>query len=100
MAPRLHPQPLLAHPLAPQHPNAEQLLRGLVRDVPDFPKAGIIYKDITPLLASRRGLAASLDLPGDLIEAPAVGEDRLANGGQVQLVTAAFKQRHAQFVFQ
>mgnify|MGYP001109154207 CR=1 FL=1 len=43
-------------------PNAEQLLRGLVRDVPDFPKAGIIYKDITPLLASRRGLAASLDL--------------------------------------
>jgi hypothetical protein len=27
MAPRLHPQPLLAHPLAPQHPNAEQLLR-------------------------------------------------------------------------
>lgn len=43
-------------------PNAEQLLRGLVRDIPDFPKPGIVYKDITPLLANRRGLAATLDL--------------------------------------
>lgn len=42
--------------------NAMQLLRGLIRDVPDFPKPGIIYKDITPLLASPRGLAATLDL--------------------------------------
>jgi adenine phosphoribosyltransferase len=25
-------------------------LRGLIRDVPDFPKPGIIFKDITPLL--------------------------------------------------
>lgn len=25
-------------------------LRGLIRDVPDFPKAGIVFKDITPLL--------------------------------------------------
>ncbi len=29
----------------------EQLLRARIRDVPDFPKPGIIFKDITPLLA-------------------------------------------------
>ncbi len=29
----------------------EELLRSLLRDVPDFPRAGILFKDITPLLA-------------------------------------------------
>ena len=29
-------------------------LRGAIRDVPDFPKPGIIFKDITPLLADGR----------------------------------------------
>jgi len=29
----------------------EQLLKSLVRDVPDFPKPGVVFKDITPLLA-------------------------------------------------
>lgn len=29
----------------------------LVRDVPDFPKPGIVFKDITPLLADPAGLA-------------------------------------------
>ncbi len=33
-------------------PEGEALLRGLVRDVPDFPRPGIVFKDITPLLAS------------------------------------------------
>ena len=27
-------------------------LKGLIRDVPDFPKAGIVFRDITPLLAN------------------------------------------------
>jgi len=31
-------------------------LRALIRDIPDFPKAGIVFKDITPLLASAAGL--------------------------------------------
>jgi adenine phosphoribosyltransferase len=35
-------------------PTAE--LRHLIRDIPDFPKAGIVFKDITPLLASADGL--------------------------------------------
>ncbi len=29
----------------------EELLRPLLRDVPDFPRPGILFKDITPLLA-------------------------------------------------
>jgi adenine phosphoribosyltransferase len=32
-------------------------LRSLIRDVPDFPKQGIVFKDITPLLADPSGLA-------------------------------------------
>ena len=36
-------------------------LRTLIRDVPDFPKKGIIFKDITPLLASPRALHIVLD---------------------------------------
>src|SRR5512133_218961 len=29
----------------------------LIRDVPDYPKPGIVFKDITPLLADRRSFA-------------------------------------------
>jgi adenine phosphoribosyltransferase len=36
-------------------------LRAAVRDVPDFPKAGIIFKDITPILADGRLFRASID---------------------------------------
>ncbi len=31
-------------------------LKGLVRDIPDFPKKGIIFKDITPLLKDNEAL--------------------------------------------
>jgi adenine phosphoribosyltransferase len=33
-----------------------------IRDVPDFPKKGIIFKDITPLLSDRALFRASIDL--------------------------------------
>jgi adenine phosphoribosyltransferase len=36
-------------------------LKKLIRDVPDFPKAGILFRDITPLLADARGFAAIVD---------------------------------------
>ena len=32
-----------------------------VRDVPDFPKAGVLFKDITPLLADARALRECVD---------------------------------------
>ena len=35
-------------------------LRTYIRDVPDFPKKGILFKDITPLLQSARGLEATI----------------------------------------
>lgn len=37
-------------------------LRRLIRDVPDFPKPGILFKDITPLLADASGLALAVEL--------------------------------------
>src|SRR5215471_12242962 len=37
-------------------------LRASVRDVPDFPKKGIIFKDITPVLGDPHLLRASIDL--------------------------------------
>jgi adenine phosphoribosyltransferase len=36
-------------------------LAALVVDVPDFPRPGVTFKDITPLLASRAGLAAAVE---------------------------------------
>ncbi len=36
-------------------------LRSLIRDVPDFPKPGILFKDITPLLRDPGGLSGAID---------------------------------------
>jgi adenine phosphoribosyltransferase len=35
-------------------------LRGLIRDIPDFPKPGILFKDITPLMADASALDAAV----------------------------------------
>jgi len=36
-------------------------LKSLIRDIPDFPKPGIVFRDITPLLSDARALAAVVD---------------------------------------
>jgi len=36
-------------------------LRSLVRDVPDFPKPGIVFKDLTPLLADPQAFSTVVD---------------------------------------
>ncbi|MGE4157595.1 MAG: adenine phosphoribosyltransferase [Planctomycetota bacterium] len=36
-------------------------LKSFIRDVPNFPKPGIVFKDITPLLGNKDALAYSLD---------------------------------------
>ena len=41
--------------------DAAELLRSRVRDVPDFPKPGIVFKDITPLLADPVALSSVID---------------------------------------
>src|SRR3546814_5607099 len=33
----------------------------LIRDIPDFPKPGVVFKDITPLLADADGYSAAID---------------------------------------
>jgi adenine phosphoribosyltransferase len=40
-------------------------LKALVRDIPDFPTPGIVFKDITPLLADEQAFATAVDLVAD-----------------------------------
>jgi adenine phosphoribosyltransferase len=37
-------------------------LKKLIRDIPDFPKKGILFRDITPLLGDASGLALAIEL--------------------------------------
>ncbi|WP_375490347.1 adenine phosphoribosyltransferase [uncultured Jatrophihabitans sp.] len=41
-------------------PRLARRIEGLLRDVPDFPKPGIVFKDITPLLADADAFAATV----------------------------------------
>ncbi|MDJ0729768.1 MAG: adenine phosphoribosyltransferase [Crocosphaera sp.] len=36
-------------------------LKGLIRDIPDFPKPGIVFRDITTLLSDAEGLRYTID---------------------------------------
>src|SRR5438270_10489563 len=40
-------------------------LRACVRDIPNFPKPGVIFKDITPLLSNPDGFRSTIDLVAD-----------------------------------
>lgn len=56
-------------------------LRAFIRDVPDFPKPGILFRDITPLLGSGPAFKAACDqlverFRGDRVEAVATIESR------------------------
>jgi adenine phosphoribosyltransferase len=42
----------------------QQLIRDLVRDVPDYPKPGIVFKDITPLFADSEALRRTVEALG------------------------------------
>lgn len=39
-----------------------EAIRKAIRDIPDFPKPGIVFKDITPLLANGKLFANTVDL--------------------------------------
>lgn len=45
-------------------------LRALVRTIPDFPKPGIQFRDITTLLLDRVGLARTVDALADTVDQP------------------------------
>ena len=42
--------------------NTIEELKGLIRDIPDFPQKGIVFKDITPLLADENAFSSVIDL--------------------------------------
>ena len=42
----------------------DEILRSHIRDVPDFPKPGIVFKDITPLLADGAAFRSVVDALG------------------------------------
>ena len=42
-------------------------IRNLIRDVPDFPRPGVVFKDITPLLANPQGFDRTVELLADSI---------------------------------
>jgi adenine phosphoribosyltransferase len=47
-------------------------LRGRIRDVPDFPKEGILFKDITPLLADVEAFRACIQLMAEKLDGESV----------------------------
>jgi adenine phosphoribosyltransferase len=56
-------------------------LRQYIRDIPDFPKPGILFKDITPLLAEPRAFERSVELlcsryEGERVDVIAAAEAR------------------------
>jgi adenine phosphoribosyltransferase len=47
--------------------NDESALRAAIRDVPDFPKTGIIFRDITTLLKDKSTFRLAVDLLVDMV---------------------------------
>ena len=51
---------------------AADLLAGYVRDIPDFPRPGVTFKDITPLLADHAAFSSTIDRLTDAFRGRAV----------------------------
>ncbi|MQA06762.1 MAG: adenine phosphoribosyltransferase [Streptosporangiales bacterium] len=45
--------------------DVRELIAARVRDIPDYPKPGVIFKDITPLLADPKAFTATVDTLAD-----------------------------------
>lgn len=59
--PRGVPRPAVPAPTAAPTPERYALPMSLVRDVPDFPRPGVLFRDITPMLADPRAFHMLLD---------------------------------------
>ena len=55
-----------------------ELLSSLIRDIPDFPKKGIVYKDITPLLGDGKALGVCIDLLAERLRDTNIDTDVVA----------------------
>jgi adenine phosphoribosyltransferase len=62
-------------------------LRDFVRDIPDFPKPGIVFKDITPLLGDAAAFALAID--GLALPFEAASIDRVLGVEARGFITAA-----------
>jgi adenine phosphoribosyltransferase len=51
-----------------------QEIQALIRDVPDFPKPGILFKDITPVLAHAHGLRSCAEHLAKIVRASGADE--------------------------
>jgi adenine phosphoribosyltransferase len=67
-------------------------IQAFIRDVPDFPKPGIIFKDITPLLADVAGFRAAIDALAERVE-PLDADGILAIESRGFIFGAALAQR-------
>ena len=45
-----------------EHDPRRALLRARVRDVPDFPRPGILFRDLTPLMGDGAAMRETVDL--------------------------------------
>lgn len=63
--PKLSPQHVSGRSASPRSgigaPRRDVPLEQFIRDIPDFPKPGIVFKDITPLLAHPEAFGAAID---------------------------------------
>ncbi|KUI19050.1 adenine phosphoribosyltransferase [Mycobacterium sp. GA-1285] len=57
--------PLGSGPVSADGEDISTLIATMMREVPDFPEPGVAFKDLTPLLADARGLAAVTDALAD-----------------------------------
>ena len=55
-------------------------LQDYIRDIKDFPKPGIVFKDITPLLSSPQASRACLEELLDLVGDQKIAGDEVQDG--------------------
>jgi adenine phosphoribosyltransferase len=65
-------EPVLDHPADGHAGGRMGTLASYVRDIPDFPSPGIVFKDLTPLLADHTAFSAAVDGLSDAFAGRAV----------------------------
>lgn len=51
----------------------ESMLRARIRDVPDYPKPGIMFRDVTPLLGDATAFGACIDEMASIVDGKRIG---------------------------
>ena len=65
------------------HPGLRTQLLARIRDVPDYPKPGVMFKDITPLLADPAAFGALVDALAEAVPAARRGQGRRPGGSRI-----------------